>query len=203
MLRDIAPKADIVNSRFYKADMNPLRHHSLRASFNDQMAKAGASTELRDYCMGHKVAVDCAYLGGEEGLREAYVKYAKDALEPKGLLSPEIESKLQDVESLKRMFREESKQREQLEARLKDANNKRLKMERQIERLRRGDADIDKIVEVLSTLISAPMGYTPVEDAEKYANVPEEEWFDKPMQRAEEILKKLKERRKRSAWRSL
>ena len=80
--------------------------------------------------MGHKVAVDCAYFGGEEGLREAYVKYAKDALEPKGLLSPEMEEKLQDVESLKRIFTEERKLREQLEERLKKANEKRLKMER-------------------------------------------------------------------------
>jgi hypothetical protein len=46
------------------------------------MAKAGANKVLVDYLMGHKLNYDTAYFGGEEGLREAYVKYAKQVLEP-------------------------------------------------------------------------------------------------------------------------
>lgn len=63
--------------------MNPLRLHALRASFSDQMAKAGASKILIDFLMGHKLDYDDAYFGGEEGLRESYVRYAEAALEPR------------------------------------------------------------------------------------------------------------------------
>jgi len=41
MLRDIAPKTDIVNSRFFKADINPLGSHSLGASWNNRLSNAG------------------------------------------------------------------------------------------------------------------------------------------------------------------
>ncbi len=86
MLRRIAPLTFIANSRFEHADINPMRPHSLRASGNDQMAKAGASKELRDFLMGHKMPYDAAYFGGEEGLRKTCVAYAEDALEPKAYL---------------------------------------------------------------------------------------------------------------------
>ena len=193
LLREIAPLTFIANSRFEHADMNPLRPHSLRASGSDQLAKAGAVKEFRDFLMGHKVDFDCAYFGGEEGLRKTYVNYAKQALEPTGV-PPEIEEKLQDVESLKRMFTEERKHREELEERLEKANEKRVKIERQIERLRREDADIDKIIEVLSMLVNAPMGYSGKQEGFPEL-IPEEEWFDKPMERAEKILAELKKRR--------
>jgi hypothetical protein len=47
--------------------------------------------------MGHKLMYDTAYFGGEEGLREAYVKYAQVVLEPKQLVTNELlESRLQE-----------------------------------------------------------------------------------------------------------
>lgn len=46
---------------------------------------------LIDYLQGHKLGFDCAYFGGEEGLREVYVRYAKLALEPKRIkAAPEL-----------------------------------------------------------------------------------------------------------------
>jgi len=85
MLRKIAPHTGLATSRMKLSDINPLRPHAMRASFSDQMAKAGASKQLVDYLMGHKLNFDKAYFGGEEGLREAYVRYAKEALEPTGI----------------------------------------------------------------------------------------------------------------------
>lgn len=120
MLREVAPLTLIANSRFEHADVNPLRPHSLRASFNDQMAKAGAVKELRDFLMGHEVPFDCAYFGGEEGLRKTYVAYAQETLEPKGI-PPDVELALEKqkttVDSLVTMYAEEKKQREEMEER--------------------------------------------------------------------------------------
>ena len=83
MLRGIAPDSGLVsNGKLEKSDINPLRPHALRASFSDQMSKAGASKMLIDYLMGHKLQYDTVYFGGEEGLRKSYVRYAKEALEP-------------------------------------------------------------------------------------------------------------------------
>ena len=91
MMRKIAPDSGIAGTRLAKATLNPLRPHSLRASFSDQMAKAGASKQLVDYLQGHKLSFDTAYFGGEEGLRETYVKYAQIALEPKRMkAAPEL-----------------------------------------------------------------------------------------------------------------
>lgn len=100
MLRAIAPYSGISRSRLEAADINPLRPHALRASFSDQMAKAGASKQLVDYLMGHKLSYDSAYFGGESGLREAYVRFAELALEPKPLEAPqkireELENRIQ------------------------------------------------------------------------------------------------------------
>lgn len=92
MLRKIAPQTGIAKSRMKGSDINPLRPHALRASFSDQMSKAGARKQLVDYCMGHKLTHDRAYFGGEEGLREAYVRYAKEALEPRGIVYPESQA---------------------------------------------------------------------------------------------------------------
>jgi hypothetical protein len=83
MMRKIAPDSEIAGTRQEAADLNPLRPHALRASFSDQMAKAGASKILVDYLMGHKLSYDDAYFGGEEGLRESYARYAEAALEPR------------------------------------------------------------------------------------------------------------------------
>jgi site-specific recombinase XerD len=88
VLRKIAPDSAIASEgKIATADLNPLRPHALRASFSDQMAKVGASKQLIDFMMGHKLQFDTAYFGGEEGLRQAYVGYAEKALEPKGLSS--------------------------------------------------------------------------------------------------------------------
>jgi site-specific recombinase XerD len=88
MLRNIAPDSGIASSgKIATADLNPLRPHAMRASFSDQMAKVGASKQLVDFMMGHKLQFDTAYFGGEEGLRQAYIGYAEKALEPKGLSS--------------------------------------------------------------------------------------------------------------------
>jgi len=132
LLREIAPLTFIANSRFEHADINPLRPHSLRASFNDQMAKAGAVKELRDFLMGHEVAFDCAYFGGEEGLRKTYVQYAQEVLEPKGI-PPDVEMALEKqkttVESLVAMYSEEKKQRVELEKALEEMRKKVKKYE--------------------------------------------------------------------------
>jgi len=90
MMREIAPKSGIANARALHADINPLRPHALRASFSNQMALAGATPHIIDYMMGHKLMYDTAYFGGEQGLRESYVKYAEQCLEPKGL-TPQME----------------------------------------------------------------------------------------------------------------
>ena len=82
-MRKIAPDSGIAGSRQGVGEFNPLRPHALRASFSDRMAKAGASNQLIDYLMGHKLNFESAYFGGEEGLREAYIKYAKEVLEPR------------------------------------------------------------------------------------------------------------------------
>ncbi|GAI19678.1 unnamed protein product, partial [marine sediment metagenome] len=75
-------------------DINPLRPHALRASFSDRMAKGGANKLLVDYLQGHKMPYNDAYFGGEEGLREAYVKYAEAVLEPRQVKqTEEIEQK--------------------------------------------------------------------------------------------------------------
>ena len=132
LLREIAPLTFIANSRFEHADINPLRPHSLRASFNDQMAKEGAVKELRDFIMGHEVPFDCAYFGGEEGLRRAYVQYAELALEPKGI-PPDVESALQNqkatVDNLATMYAEEKKRREKMEALIEDLHKRLEKYE--------------------------------------------------------------------------
>lgn len=83
MMREIAPDSGLAGSRQKEADLNPLSPRSLRASFADQMAKAGASSILVDYLQGHKMKYGTAYFGGEHGLRETYVRYAKNVLEPK------------------------------------------------------------------------------------------------------------------------
>jgi len=95
MMRGVALKSPIVpNGKLESADINPVRPHALRASFSDRMAKAGASKLLIDYLQGHKMPYGDAYFGGEEGLREAYVKYAETVLEPRqAKQTEEIESK--------------------------------------------------------------------------------------------------------------
>ena len=109
MLRSIAPDVGIAASRQKKADINPLRPHALRASFSDQMAKTGASRELIDFIQGHKLRFDAAYFGGEAGLREAYIKYAELALEPRRI-KPAVE--------LEGSLRDEIDRRKQLEQRV-------------------------------------------------------------------------------------
>jgi len=104
MLKQIAPHTGIANSRMKLADLNPLRPHALRASFSDQMAKAGASKQLIDYLMGHKLQFDTAYFGGETGLREAYVRYAEVVLEPKRAkqtqeLEEDFSSRIEELKS--------------------------------------------------------------------------------------------------------
>jgi len=118
MMREIAPLADIANSRFFHADINPLSPHSLRASFEDQMAKAGANPIFIDYLMGHKVPFKGAYFGGEGGLREAYIEYAEKALEPKGISSDEGLKLKTTVDGLTGMYEEEKKRREEAEERI-------------------------------------------------------------------------------------
>lgn len=102
MLRHIAPRTEIANGSVVHAidnsTLNPLRPHSLRASFNDQMASDGASKEMRDEMLGHKVAYDSAYFGGEETMRKTYVAHAEKVLEPKGA-SPQVENLLKDQEA--------------------------------------------------------------------------------------------------------
>jgi integrase/uncharacterized coiled-coil protein SlyX len=95
MLRKIAPQSEIASGRLSHSDINPLRPHALRASFSDQMTKAGASKQFVDYLMGHKLSYGDAYFGGEQRLAEAYVKYAEQALEPKGL-TPNLEKTLEE-----------------------------------------------------------------------------------------------------------
>lgn len=98
--------------RLEQADLNPQRPHAMRASFSDRMAKAGANKIFVDYLMGHKLQFDKAYFGGEQGLRETYVKYAEMVLEPKGAgeLTAEaqqkiaaLEEKVGDVQSLREL----------------------------------------------------------------------------------------------------
>lgn len=90
MMRKVALKSQIIpKERLKSADINPLRPHALRASFSDRMAKAGANQLLIDYLQGHKMPYGDAYFGGEEGLREAYVKYAGIVLEPRKVESSE------------------------------------------------------------------------------------------------------------------
>lgn len=95
MMRELALKAPILPSgRVEASDINPLRPHALRASFSDRMAKAGANKLLVDYFQGHKMPYNDAYFGGEDGLREAYVKYAEVVLEPRqAKQTEEIEQK--------------------------------------------------------------------------------------------------------------
>lgn len=60
------------------------------------MAKAGASKILVDYLQGHKMKYGTAYFGGESGLRERYVEYAKEVLEPRRIKgSRELEEQFQ------------------------------------------------------------------------------------------------------------
>ena len=95
MMREIAPDSGIAGSRIEAADFNPISPRSLRASFADKMALAGASQILVDYLQGHKMKYGTAYFGGEEGLRESYVRYAKEVLEPSRLKSTsEIEAEI-------------------------------------------------------------------------------------------------------------
>jgi len=110
MMRKIAPDSGIAGSRQGAGDFNPLRPHALRASFSDQMAKAGASKQLIDYLMGHKLQFDTAYFGGESGLREAYVKYAEVVLEPKRAKpTQELEADLRSrIDELKTTIAEQS-----------------------------------------------------------------------------------------------
>lgn len=104
MLRQVAMKSALIpKGQLEEADINPLRPHALRASFSDRMAKTGASKLLIDYLMGHKMKYGPAYFGGEEGLREAYVKYAKEALEPTG-----IESVDESVKKLRSVIEEQA-----------------------------------------------------------------------------------------------
>lgn len=160
MLREIAPLTLIANSRFEHADVNPLRPHSLRASFNDQMAKAGAVKEFRDFLMGHKVQFDCAYFGGEEGLRKTYVTYAKEALEPKGI-PPDVESALQKqkatVDSLATIYAEEKKRREQLEKLVKE-------YEKRLEQAEKVTQQLDGGMDTLTALIETFQGVKTQED---------------------------------------
>lgn len=97
MMRELALKAPILPDGVVKAaDINPLRPHALRASFSDRMAKAGANKLLIDYLQGHKMPYNDAYFGGEDGLREAYVKYAEVVLEPRqAKKTEEIEQKFE------------------------------------------------------------------------------------------------------------
>lgn len=135
MLRKIAPQSEIASGRLNHSDINPLRPHALRASFADQMGKAGASKQFVDYLMGHKLSYDTAYFGGEEGLREAYVKYAEQALEPKGI-TPNLEKTLQE-------------QRTALANQSVEINSLR----QQLDQMRRGMEPFTKAYEQLTKLV--------------------------------------------------
>lgn len=95
-MRKIIPDVGIAKKRAKEADINPIRPHALRASFSEQLIKAGANKTLIDYWMGHKIKFDKAYFRGEEGLRDIYVKYAEDYLEPKGM-SEDVDKELGTV----------------------------------------------------------------------------------------------------------
>ena len=69
-----------------------------------------------------------------------------------------------------------------LNERLRKGEMRRRKMQKELDKLKEGDADIDKIVEVLRTMINAPLGY-------------DEGTFDKALDRAEKTLKELVKRR--------
>ena len=110
MMKDTAFKADIANGRLKRADKNPLGASALRASFQaklKQIAEHPSDKENINFMVGHKARYGKAYDDFEdETLRKFYCKCAIQILEPKAI-SPEVESKLQDVESLKKMFAEE------------------------------------------------------------------------------------------------
>ncbi|MCW4038383.1 MAG: site-specific integrase [Candidatus Bathyarchaeota archaeon] len=120
VMKDIAAKSSFLpKGQLAQADVNPLRPHALRASFSDRMAKAGANKVLVDYLMGHKLSYDTAYFGGEEGLREAYVTYAKQVLEPQRVKgTDELESEFhQLIEVQAKHIQRLTKENEMLKAR--------------------------------------------------------------------------------------
>ena len=93
MMRQIAPQSDIANSRFYKADMNPLRFHSLRASGSSLLRNDDMDKTLVKYLMGHRVEYDGAYIDGKD--RTTYVRHAERVLEPKTVeTTRELEERL-------------------------------------------------------------------------------------------------------------
>jgi len=141
--------------------------------------------------MGHKGYYDNAYLSGGGELLTSYVEKAEKWLEPREAetirkeeilgLAKRIEELEEDKMTDRESLELERKHRKELEERLRKAEERRLKMEKEIEKLREGDSDIDKIVEVLGTLINTPLRYTGPQD---------ENWFDRaPMKKQKRYWK--------------
>lgn len=123
MMRAIAPKSDIVNSRLEHADVNPLSPRSLRASFQARMKDAGCPIELVDYMAGHSVAYGGAYTNlNDENLRRQYAIYSIHALEPKEV-SPQVEKQLEKIDGQQKKIEKLEKNLEDLYIRLKKYEN--------------------------------------------------------------------------------
>ena len=110
MLKRVAPKTGMAKSSLKDSDMNPLRPHALRASGSSLLKNDDMDKDVVNYMMGHKVDYDGAYMDGKD--RETYVRHAERVLEPK---TAEIASELED--------------------RLKDAEDERWRLKKQIEAL--------------------------------------------------------------------
>jgi len=185
MMKGIAPLTDIANSRFYHADMNPLRFHALRASGSSLLRNDDMDKTLVKYLMGHRVEYDGAYIDGKD--RTTYVRHAERVLEPVTAESTrELEERLRGQEDKIWNLEKEVKERGKRIAEMQAEMERRRK---EFEKVKESDEDITKIVEVLGTLINAPLGYTGPQD---------ENWFDRAYGKAEKIIEDLQRRRLKS-----
>jgi len=184
--RNALDKAKL-NGRDKVTNRHKIHPHVLRKFFR---SKAGMiSVDMAEALMGHSgylTDVYRKYPNAEETLSEFY-KQIEPSLEVFGRTGEQFSQLKEETTGLQAVVNRLTLDNLSLNDRLKKAEERRRKMEKDMEKWRQeADSDLAKIIDVYLSELNAPLGYSGPKD---------ENWFDRMREKDIKTLEEIKKRR--------
>jgi len=176
-----------LNGRDPETNRHKIHPHVLRKFFR---SKAGmVSVDMAEALMGHSgylTDVYRKYANAEETLSDFY-RQVEPSLEVFGRTGEQYAQLKEETIGLQAVVNRLTLENMSFKDSLEKAEGKRRKIEKELEKLKQGDVDIDRILQVLEPYVTAPLGM-PEPDKD-------EEWLEKAYDRSWKVFEELKKRR--------
>jgi integrase len=187
---------DIWNNALDKANLNgkdketnrhKIHPHVLRKFFRSNAGMV--SVDMAEALMGHSAYLTDVYrkYPNPEETLGAFYKKVEPSLEIFGSSGEQVVQLTKATDGLRAEYKRLSDENDSLKKRLDKAEQRRQKMERDMEKWRQeADIDIAKIIDVYLNELNAPLGYSGEQD---------EDWFDRMREKDIKTLEDIRKRR--------